>query len=381
MKQQLPDITRSIMGGFEFAQNAKMNNLKMLAAEQEIQQKQQLRSLYNLASSGDPQAVQQLSMTAPDAYKGLKDYQNYRLQRGGQLANGILTAPLAVRPKVYKQAIQEYTNEFGQAPDVPAEYSPEAAAHLKYIVNQAREVEDVAKEEFARPKQAADIASTKASTYKTYKDAEKTGLEIEGLKSERDAMKAAGFDSPTAFKKSREEIGKATGEKAVLLRSMESKLPELLTSVNKLSELGKTATYTSTGLATDFAMRELGISPRQAAKDRAEYVARIDNQILPLLRDTFGAAFTQKEGESLKATLGDKNLSSAEKDAVLQAFIEQKVASIKSTQMELGMDQQVPNMPTKGKFSVMGNNVVQEGQTATNRTTGQTITFRGGRWQ
>ena len=63
---------------------------------------------------------------------------------------------------------------------------------------------------------------------------------------------------------------------------------------------------------------------RNAGAQPDEYVAKVDNQVLPLLRDTFGAAFTVKEGETLRATLGDPNKSPAEKKAVLRAFIEQK---------------------------------------------------------
>ena len=99
------------------------------------------------------------------------------------------------------------------------------------------------------------------------------------------------------------------------------------------------------------------------------------------MRQTFGAAFTAKEGDSLKETLGNPNLSPPEKDAALQAFIEQKVASIKAGQSELGYQPNIPNMPTKGKYSLMGGNIIQEGQTATNPKTGQRITFIGGKWQ
>ena len=57
----------------------------------------------------------------------------------------------------------------------------------------------------------------------------------------------------------------------------------------------------------------------------------IDNQVLPLLKATFGAAFTVSEGDKLSATLGDINLSPDEKDAALDAFIEQKMVEVDVT--------------------------------------------------
>lgn len=115
-------------------------------------------------------------------------------------------------------------------------------------------------------------------------------------------------------------------------------LPQLEETVQRLRDLGEKATYTMTGRAVDVARRESGMEPREAAVARKEYISLVDNQILPLLRQTFGAQFTQKEGESLKITLGDPNASPAEKDAVLRSFIQQKMATIQTMQRQLGQD-------------------------------------------
>ena len=118
--------------------------------------------------------------------------------------------------------------------------------------------------------------------------------------------------------------GKSHGEALEKKTSLESKLPGLMKVVSELDELADKATYTYAGQGRDFVERQLGMEPNESAVARAEYVAKVDNQVLPLLRDTFGAAFTVKEGETLRATLGDPNKSPAEKKAVLRAFIEQK---------------------------------------------------------
>lgn len=128
--------------------------------------------------------------------------------------------------------------------------------------------------------------------------------------------------------------GKGQGEATVAYRSMMSKLPGLQTVVNDLNDLADKATYTGAGQIYDYGRAQLGMEPREAAIARTDYIAKVDNQILPLLRDTFGAAFTVKEGEALRATLGDPDKTPAEKKRVLKAFIEQKQRDVESLALQ-----------------------------------------------
>jgi len=125
-------------------------------------------------------------------------------------------------------------------------------------------------------------------------------------------------------------VGTARGTAVSELIEMEARLPRLEEVVGELSALGKKATYTYAGQATDFAARQLGLDTPAGAIARTEYIAKVDNEILPLLRQTFGAQFTVEEGKSLKATLGDPNKSPEEKDAVLRAFIANKRAEVET---------------------------------------------------
>lgn len=126
------------------------------------------------------------------------------------------------------------------------------------------------------------------------------------------------------------KIGGETGEAAVLYHSLASKMPGLKKVVSDLGVLADQATYTSAGQLYDYTRKELGAEPREAAIARAKYIAMVDNQVLPMLRDTFGAQFTVVEGETLRKTLGDPNKAPAEKKAVLNAFIEQKVRNMEA---------------------------------------------------
>lgn len=139
--------------------------------------------------------------------------------------------------------------------------------------------------------------------------------------------------------------GKGQGEASESLKSMQSKMPGLEKVVKELDDLSNKATYTVGGKMIDFATRQAGLEPRESAVARARYTAMVDNQILPLLRDTFGAQFTQKEGESLKATLGDPDLSPQEKQAVLKSFIEQKRRDVEGFKSRLDPNQPAQNGP------------------------------------
>ncbi len=132
-----------------------------------------------------------------------------------------------------------------------------------------------------------------------------------------------------------EAEAKANAETFTSLKRANAALPGLTEVVEQLKALAPIATNTFGGRAFDSVVKELGFGGTKGATARAKFVSLINNQVLPLLRETFGAAFTAQEGESLKATMGDVNASAEEKIAQLNAFIEQKYRDIESKQHEL----------------------------------------------
>jgi hypothetical protein len=162
------------------------------------------------------------------------------------------------------------------------------------------------------------------------------------------------------------------------LNRMESKIPELFSSVQKLSSIGEDATYTRLGSLKDEVLKETGFGATKGAVASSKYMATVRNQVLPLLRETFGAQFTVKEGESLLETLGAGYKSPAEKNAVLQSFIDQKVASVNSERRRVGLPEvriTPPQIENKqgGSFRhpILGN-VTEENIKSTMKQTGLT---------
>lgn len=177
--------------------------------------------------------------------------------------------------------------------------------------------------------------------------------------------------------------GKGKGEAIVDYGSISSKMPGLELVIADLDKLAEKATYTMGGQVVDFGRRQLGMDPREAAVARAEYISKVDNQILPLLRDTFGAQFTQKEGESLKATLGDPNKSPQEKQAVLRSFIEQKRRDVEALGVRSGEAAPAEGdnaFSTDPQFGQVVNGF-KIGKTARNPQTGEVLTWDGNGWR
>ncbi len=128
---------------------------------------------------------------------------------------------------------------------------------------------------------------------------------------------------------------KETGETMTDLNRAKAALPGLTQVVDKLKELAPLTTSTFGGAVFDRASKELGFGSTKGATAKAKFVAMIDNQVLPLLRDTFGAAFTAAEGERLRDAMANPDASTDEKLAQLDAFISQKYRDIETKERAL----------------------------------------------
>lgn len=199
-------------------------------------------------------------------------------------------------------------------------------------------------------------------------EAEITGAKEGAKLNQQLALKPKIEAAVTTAKKEAE----ANAETFTSFKRAKAAMPGLLEVVDKLTELSNIATYTTAGRLFDTAVKELGFGSTEGGTARSTMTAIVDNQVLPLLRETFGAAFTKAEGDSLRATLLDVDATPAAKKATLDAFIQQKYRNIEAQQQELGGN------ASPGGAAAPG---VGEGMTATNPQTGEKIIFRGGQWQ
>ncbi len=105
------------------------------------------------------------------------------------------------------------------------------------------------------------------------------------------------------------------------LSALKANWPVIQDMAETLRALSTKATYTMAGKGFDLLLKEFGFGATKGSTARAKYQSVIDNQILPLLKATFGTAFTEGEGKRLTATLGDPDAAPEEKIAQLDAFL------------------------------------------------------------
>ncbi len=172
-----------------------------------------------------------------------------------------------------------------------------------------------------------------------------------GPKTRQALTQAAGEAQIAVEKEGLMGAAKSTQEKLADFKTQAAQLPMLMDVVNKLNNLADQASFTIGQRGTDALFTSgLGIET-QGDTARQEYIATVRNVVLPLLRSTFGAAFTAKEGESLLETLGNPNATPAAKKATLNAFIEQKVRNLQTSAQEAGVE--LPENLTKPQPKVL----------------------------
>jgi len=151
-------------------------------------------------------------------------------------------------------------------------------------------------------------------------------------------------------------------------------MPGLRDSIGQLKDLAVIASSTMGERAFDAVVRESGFGATKGANARAKFIAIVDNQVLPLLKPTFGAAFTVMEGDALRATMGDPNLAPSEKMAQLEAFIDQKERDIQTKERQLSQkitpESQLKQQPPTQKTLPQG--VTEEDITETMRANNMT---------
>lgn len=155
--------------------------------------------------------------------------------------------------------------------------------------------------------------------------------------------------------KEAEAAAAAKGETLTELGRAKAAMPGLIEVSDKLKKLSDVATYTTAGKVVDTAAKELGFGATEGATARASMTSIVDNQVLPLLRDTFGAAFTAAEGERLRAALLDPDASPEQKKATLDAFTEQKYRNIETKERELGLKPSQQPKKTGGQLMIDAN--------------------------
>jgi len=174
-----------------------------------------------------------------------------------------------------------------------------------------------------------ELTKAVAESEATIAGAKSEATEGEKLKQQRKHKPAI-----IALSKLAEKAAIERGEVLTDLSRMEATLPGLLEVTSELKELATIATSTLGGKAYDAIVKQTGFGATKGSTARAKFIAIIDNQVLPLLKPTFGGSFTVGEGDALRATLGDPDATLEAKVEQINAFIAQKERDIRSKQTQ-----------------------------------------------
>ena len=126
--------------------------------------------------------------------------------------------------------------------------------------------------------------------------------------------------------------GTNEAEEKDVIASMSANLPALRATTERLKGLAATASFSLPQKGFNFVMQQaFGVTP-QGSTDRERMKSIVNNMILPLLKQTFGASFTVNEKDELKATLLDMDMPAPARIAALEEYMNGKTRELQVLQ-------------------------------------------------
>ena len=240
IQQQAPDYIGSILKGYQFGQQAKANQLQMLAAQQDMDinkyklaQAETENILSKTASMGDTNALRQLAAYNPTRADGIRKQQEYSDVQGARVLDSYASMPqYAFSQKKWEQMHNEYREATGNELPLPSEKSPEAILEFKRLTSRLKGREQDLKEQY----QAAQIKTEGLQQGKIVADTKgvnldnlrKTG-EFLDVEQERKLARKEGITLAT-FRDQQQKIGQFRGEQI-------SKLPQIEQNIETTTKL------------------------------------------------------------------------------------------------------------------------------------------------
>jgi len=205
-------------------------------------------------------------------------------------------------------------------------------------------------------------------------NANKSGLALAGEEAkarETGKLTATGEMAPQIEKDKNYSagLGRLQAEDQDKISYLIAAAPELRDMTDRLSALSDEASYTGAGILKDSIVRQLGLDPGSGAVAREEIVTTVSNEILPLLRQTFGAQFTEREGDKLIATLGDPKKSPKERKAAMNSFNTAKERELRILSRKHGID--ISGQVAESERMFLEDKKRREGQTGMGATNPQ----------
>lgn len=259
IQQQTPDYVGNILKGYQFGQQAKANQLQLLAAQQEMDLNQQKlvqakaeNTLTEMAAMGDQNALQRLAAYNPTRAEGVRKQQEFSDIQGARVLDSFASLPqYAFTQKKWEQMHNDYFEATGRELPLPYEKSPESILEFKRLSSRLKGREQDLKEQYQsaqikteglqQAKYGVDIQKGKQDLQKGALELIKTRGEVLSAEQERQMAQEQGL-TLGAFRKQQEKLGENRGERMANLPKVEAQAEQALKLIDDVvGHKGKSA--------------------------------------------------------------------------------------------------------------------------------------------
>lgn len=298
IQQQTPDYVGSILGGYQFGQQARANQLELLAKQQEMDinkyklaQAEAENILSKTASMGDVNALNQLAAYNPVRAEGIRKQQEYNDIQGARILDSYASMPqYAFSQKKWEQMHNEYFEATGKELPLPSEKSPEAILEFKRLSSRLKGREQDLKEQY----QSAQIkteglqqAKYGVDIQKGKQDLQKGAIELSLAEQERKNMSELGL-TPTAYKSYQQSTGQNLADRMKPLSQ----------------ESAKVVSLAQGGLDITSQLKEQFFDPKTGAFEKAKFGRAAAGTTLPNFMASEDAQFLETRRQNLSDLVG-----------------------------------------------------------------------------
>ena len=339
IQQQVPDYVGNIFKSYQFGQQAKANQLQLLAAEQEIDinkqkfaQAQVKNILANRIAAGDRDAIREMYAYDPAIAESAQKREDYSDVQGARVLDAFDTLPQYARnQKRWEQMHNDYREATGRELPLPANFPSErndpAIAEFNALKTRLKGREQDLKEQYQsaqirteglqQGKIGVDIQKGKQDLQKGALDIIKSRGELLTAEEEKAAAREQGL-TVGAFKKQQEKIAELRGERIVNLPKIETQAEQMLKLIDDIvSHEGKS---TMVGAKNPFMgaipfTKRMAVSGTAAAGFMAKYNQLKGKQFLEAYETLKGGGpISEIEGKKATDAISAMDLATSEKE-------------------------------------------------------------------
>jgi len=305
IQQQTPDYVGNILKGYQlgqFGQQAKANQLQLLAAEQEMDinkqkfaQTQAENILSQTASMGDQNALQRLAGLNPVRAEGIRKQQDYNDVQGARVLEAFDTLPQYARnQKRWEQMHEEYKSATGRELPLPANFPSErndpAIAEFNALKTRLKGREQDLKEQYQSSQiktEGLQQAKYGVDIQKGKQDLRKGEIELSIAEQENENMSKLGL-TPTAYKSYQQNVGQNLADRTKPLSQ----------------ESAKVVSLAEGGLDIAAQLKDQFFNPKTGGFEKAKFGKAAAGSILPNVMASEDAQFLETRRQNLSDLVG-----------------------------------------------------------------------------